>query len=150
MPALPPPPESPLALDPKSIPDPPLRRSTHLSAIRPIAMVSHTSLLATLPSGAIPNSYSQAVRHECWQKALRHELDAPHANHTWDIVPCPAVKPTGYKSGGSLDRYKARLVALGNRQEYGIDYDETFATVAKMTTVRTVLAIVTSQSWPLY
>ncbi|KAK9118393.1 hypothetical protein Scep_016486 [Stephania cephalantha] len=50
---------------------------------------------------------------------------------------------------GSLDRYKARLVALGNRQEYGVDYEETFAPVAKMTTVRLVLAIAASQGWPL-
>jgi hypothetical protein len=65
-------------------------------------------------------------------------------NHTWDIVPCPtSVKPISCKwvysirlwSDGSLDRYKARLVALGNRQEYGINYEETFTSVAKMTTV---------------
>ena len=62
------------------------------------------------------------------------------------------VKPIGckwifslkLKSDGTLDRYKARLVALGNRQEYGIDYDETFAPVAKMTTVRTILTVVAS------
>jgi hypothetical protein len=39
------------------------------------------------------------------------------------------------QSDGSLDRYKAKLVALGNQQEYGVDYEETFAPVAKMTTV---------------
>ena len=47
-------------------------------------------------------------------------------------------------SDGSLNRYKARSVALGIRQEYGIDYDETFALVAKMTIVRTILSIATS------
>lgn len=41
------------------------------------------------------------------------------------------------------------MVALGNRQEYGVDYEETYAPVAKMTTVRTVLAIAASQGWPL-
>ena len=54
------------------------------------------------------------------------------------------------RSDGSLDRYKARLVVLGNKQEYGLDYDETFAPVAKMTTVRTILALAASQSWPLH
>ena len=95
------------------------------------------------------------MKHECWQNAMQTELQALKENHTWDIVPCPPiVKPIGSKwvfsvklrSDGSLDRYKAHLVALGNKQEYGVDYEETFAAVAKMTTVRTILAIATSQS----
>jgi len=49
-----------------------------------------------------------------------------------------------------LDRYKARLVALGNQQEYGVDYEEKFASVVKMTTVRTVLSIAASQGWSLH
>ena len=48
-----------------------------------------------------------------------------------------------------LARYKIRLVALGSCQEYGINC-ETFAPVAKMTTMRTILAIAASRSWPLY
>ena len=81
-------------------------------------------------------------------------LDALHENHTWDVVSCPpSVKPIGcklvysikLKSDGSLDQYKVSLVALWNRQEYGVNYDEAFAQVAKMTTVRTILAIAASQ-----
>jgi len=84
------------------------------------------------------------MEHECWQHAMQTELQALEENHTWDIVPCPpTVKTIGSKwvfsvklhSDGSLDRHKARLVALGNKQEYGVDYEETFAHVAKMTTV---------------
>lgn len=90
---------------------------------------------------------------------MKEELQALKDNHTWDVVPCLAtIKVIGCKwvysiklrSDGTLDRYKARLVALGNRQEYGVDYEETFAPVAKMTTVRTVISIAASQGWPLH
>ena len=40
-------------------------------------------------------------------------------------------------------------MALGNQQEYGVDYEETFAPIAKMTTMRTVLAIAAPESWAL-
>ena len=42
------------------------------------------------------------------------------------------------------------MVALGNRQEYGVDYEETFAPVAKMTIVRTIIVIGASQGWPFH
>jgi hypothetical protein len=90
---------------------------------------------------------------------MQEELAALEANHTWDLEPCPStITPLGCKwvysikvrSDGSLDRYKARLVALGNNQEYGVNYDETFAPVAKMTTVRTILALAASNDWSLH
>lgn len=49
-----------------------------------------------------------------------------------------------------MDLYKAWLVALGNKKEYEIDYVETFALVAKVTTMRNVLYISASHSWPLF
>jgi hypothetical protein len=84
---------------------------------------------------------------------MDEELRVLQDNHTWDVVPCPSnVKAIGCKrvysvklhSDGTLDWYKARLVALGNRQEYGVDYEETFALVAKMTPVHTVISIAAS------
>ena len=86
---------------------------------------------------------------------MKEELDALQDNHTWEVVSCPpTIKPIRckwvfsikLKFDGSLDQYKARLVALGNRQEYGINYDETSAPVAKMTIVRSILGIAASQS----
>jgi len=79
---------------------------------------------STLSTISIPTGYSQASKLECWQKAMEEELLALKENNTWDIVPCPPnVRPIGCKwvysiklnSDGTLDRYKARLVVLGNK-----------------------------------
>ncbi|RDX63920.1 hypothetical protein CR513_57589, partial [Mucuna pruriens] len=89
------------------------------------------------------------------QEVVEIELLTLDENQTWDIVSCPPfVKPLGNKFvlsiklclDGFIDRYKARLVVLGNKKECGLDYDETFALVAKMTTVHTILALAASQS----
>jgi uncharacterized membrane protein YbaN (DUF454 family) len=55
-----------------------------------------------------------------------------------------------YKSDGTIERYKARLVAKRYTQTYGIDYYETFALVAKMNTVRILFSIVVNLRWNLY
>ena len=53
------------------------------------------------------------------------------------------------KSDGSIERYKARLVARGFQQTQGRDYDETFAPVAHMTTVRTLIIVAATSSWTI-
>ncbi|CAN1141195.1 Retrovirus-related Pol polyprotein from transposon TNT 1-94 [Linum perenne] len=108
---------------------------------------------------AIPSSYKEAAKDIQWCKAMEEEIRALEENNTWRIVQRPSDSPiigsrwvytVKYKPDGSLDRYKARLVAQGYKQEYGIDYDETFAPVAKMQTVRTLLAVASQKQWPLY
>lgn len=54
------------------------------------------------------------------------------------------------KSDGTIDRYKTRLVAEGYKQSYCIDYEETFAHVAKMTSVRILVALSDVKKWPIY
>lgn len=89
-----------------------------------------TSLTATLSSIPIPTCYSQNVKDVCWVKAMQEELQALQDNYTWDIVPyAPSVKPIGYRWVYSVklnyddlfNHYKACLVALGNKQECGVD-----------------------------
>nr|CAN62271.1 hypothetical protein VITISV_010713 [Vitis vinifera] len=120
---------------------------------------SISTLTAGLSNFDIPTCYSYAAKHDCWPQAMQEEIATLEANHTWDIeLSPPTIVPLGCKwvylvkvrYDGSLDRYKAWLVALGNNQEYGVNYEETFAPVAKMTTVRTILVLAASSDWPLH
>ncbi|WVZ75789.1 hypothetical protein U9M48_023820 [Paspalum notatum var. saurae] len=100
-----------------------------------------------------PLSYRDAILHPEWQLAMAEEIAALERTSTWDLVPTPChVCPITCKlrlTQMDLLRYKARLVACGFQQEYGRDYDETFAPVAHMTTVRALLAVASVREWSI-
>ena len=105
-----------------------------------------------------PTTYHDAICHPEWQHAMAEEIAALERTGTWDLVPLPShARPITCKwvykiktrSDGSLERYKARLVARGFQQEHGRDYDETFAPVAHMTTIRTLLAVASVRAWSI-
>ena len=60
------------------------------------------------------------------------------------------VYKTKYKENGEVEKYKERLVAKGFAQEYGVDYNKTFAPVAGLDTIRMVLSITAQQNWKFY
>ena len=64
-------------------------------------------------------------------------------------VGCKWVFTVKYNSDGSIERYKARLVAQGFTQTYGVDYQETFAPIAKLNTIRVFLSLATNNDWQL-
>jgi hypothetical protein len=74
-----------------------------------------------------------------------------YCSFTPHVVPitCKWVFKIKTKSNGSIEKYKACLVARGFQQTQGLDYDETFAPVAHMTTVRTSIAVAASSSWTI-
>ena len=78
---------------------------------------------------------------------MEEEIQGLEAKHSWDLIaPRKACKPIRFKwiyrakyhVDGSINMYKARLIVKGYAQTHGIDYNKTFALVAKMTTVRTL------------
>ncbi|GKD78191.1 cysteine-rich receptor-like protein kinase 8 [Tanacetum coccineum] len=64
-------------------------------------------------------------------------------------IACHWIYKTKLKADGSLERKKARLVIIGNRQRKGVDYGETFAPVAKMVTVKALLVVAAMKGWDL-
>lgn len=106
-----------------------------------------------------PTSYNEASKDPQWVEAMHNEIDALNRNKTWKIVTLPKGKraigskwvyKVKLKSDGSLERYKARLVAKGYNQKIGIDFDETFSPVVKMTTIRCILSIAASNKWIIH
>ena len=113
-------------------------------------MAHHYAYMTRVAEVRKPVSYAKASKDTNWHAAMEEEMHALAENETWDLVDAPkGVKTIGcrwvykvkYNTNGSVIRYKARLAAKGYAQKYGMDYDETFVLVAKMTIVRVLLAV---------
>ena len=117
----------------------------------------YKTFLLHLHESFIPNSPREALQIPQWKKAMDEEMKALLLNYTWEIVPLPKGKRTvDYCWVFTLkctqnagNKPKARLVAKGFTQTYGIDYQETFAPIAKMNTIRILISLVVHFDWPL-
>jgi transposase InsO family protein len=109
--------------------------------------------VAQISHGDEPTSFSEAMSsadRDKWEHAAQDEMDSIQQAGTWTLTPLPAdrqaigckwVFKIKRKADGSVDRYKMRLVAKGFSQKPGIDFEETFAPVAKFATIRALLSV---------
>ncbi|GJV89139.1 retrovirus-related pol polyprotein from transposon TNT 1-94 [Tanacetum coccineum] len=119
----------------------------------------HRTFIEAIETEKEPVTYYEAIKDKRWRSAMDSELEVLERNQTWTIEELPSNKKAfgckwvykiKYKSDGTIERFKARIVILGNHQVEGIDYTETFAPVAKIITVRVFLAVVASKQWELH
>lgn len=101
----------------------------------------------------VPTTVNEALagdEKEKWKSAMNEELESMERNDVWDLVTLPqGRKPVGSKwvfkrklnGFGAVERYKARIVAQGYSQCYGLDYDETFSPVVRFESIRMLIAL---------
>ena len=110
-------------------------------------------------SDSEPSSFEEAVGLHVWKDAMMEEYQSIMKNDVWDIVPRLKKNPVVtskwiYKiknaANGSIDKFKARFVARGFSQKEGLDYTETFAPVARYSTIRSIISLASTMGWKLH
>ena len=113
----------------------------------------------SLYSSHIPKNVEEGLRDPKWKRAMEEDISALDRNETWvkcelpkgkETVGCRWVYTIKFWANGTIKRYKARLVAQGYTQTYGVDYSETFSLVAKIDTIQVLFSIVANKDWPLH
>jgi len=91
-----------------------------------------------------------------WEEAMHREIAELQGKGTWEVVSRPqGANIVGsrwtyhlkHDTNGTIVRYKARLVAQGFTQSFGVDYDETYAPVAKFVSTCVILALAALNNW---
>ncbi|GJU57075.1 retrovirus-related pol polyprotein from transposon TNT 1-94 [Tanacetum coccineum] len=106
-----------------------------------------------------PKNINEALKDESWVMAMQEELNQFISNDVWELVPNPMnmtiigtkwVYRNKLDENGIVTRNKARLVAQGYNQQEGIDYDETYAPVARLESIRILLAYACALDFKLF
>lgn len=144
--------------------DAPLRRSTRITKVPDY--LSDYVMLSEIEGERLlllineePWEFEDAIQEKVWMEACEEEIASIIKNRTWELVDLPTgAKAIGLKwifkikrnSDGSINRYKSRLVAKGYIQRHGIDFEEVFAPVARVETVRFIIALAASNRWEVH
>lgn len=106
-----------------------------------------------------PSNYEEAIKEDKWKKAMDLEIQMIEKNQTWCLVDLPKnakcigvkwVFKTKLNEKGDIEKHKARLVVRGYGQEFGVDYMEVYAPVARMDTIRLMIAIAAQKGWSIF
>lgn len=106
-----------------------------------------------------PVNYKEAVKNVNWRRAMKSELETIEKHSTWKLTELPpGQKVIGLKwifklkkdAAGKITKYKARLIAKGYAQEHGIDYEEVYAPVTCLETVRLLFALSAKKNWQVH
>ena len=90
---------------------------------------------------------------------MLEEYNSILTNDVWDVVPRPQGKSVvtskwiykvKFSANGSVEKCKARFVARGFSQKEGIDYDETFAPIARYISIRIIISLASVMGWKLH
>ena len=109
--------------------------------------------------GSDTHTYQKACNDPRWKIAMEEEFHSLQENETWELVPLPPkrklvqckwVLRTKIAVYGSYLKHKEILVAKGYSQVHGFYYTETFVPVAKMDSIRRVLALTASKGWEVH
>lgn len=103
--------------------------------------------------------YTQAAKGVEWRKAMQTEMEAVERNGTWELTELPKGRKAIdlkwiYKikrdAAGNVTKHKARIVAKGYVQKKGVDFDEVFAPVTRIETIRLLLALAAKGNWEVH
>ena len=119
----------------------------------------HQVFLPNLDQNFIPKTYEEAMEDDELRESVGDEMGAMERNDTWFELELPKGKKAAtsmllftikYLANGKPERKKTRLVARGYTQDYGEDYLDTFAPVAKSHTIRILISLAVNLEWDLW
>nr|GEV46704.1 retrovirus-related Pol polyprotein from transposon TNT 1-94 [Tanacetum cinerariifolium] len=101
----------------------------------------------------------KAIKIKKWRQAMEEEIKSIEKNDTWELTTLSKgqkairvkwVYKAKKNAKGEVEKYKARLVAKGYKQKHGIDYEEVIALVARLETIRMIIAIAAQHKWKIH
>ena len=106
-----------------------------------------------------PSSFGEAAQHDVWQEVVFKEYESIMKNQVLEVVLRPQEKKVvgsrwiykvKHAVDGSVEKYMACFVAKGFSQKEGIDYEETFAPVARYSSIQTIISLAAEMGWRVH